>query len=651
LIDIETNLEIGDPYKLPFENYKDGFIGDELQENILKRLKFGVASPSGIRQIFDSTNGDEETDYVDGTNTEITPAAKVHIATITECFLELLRKETGKESPTVVIAIDSRHTGPAISDVVIRILAFHKVKTIYTFITPVTEVAVYSREVADGFIYISASHNPKGYNGLKMGLNDARVLPRHLALPFIQEYKSRINDKQNTRTVIQRANSADPEEIKQVYDDISKFREKSRGIYSKFCDSLITGLKEPHQIAQQKSSLREEIQKRDIWLGIDPNGGARQDREYLESWGFNVLEINSRPRMDMRHELAPTPAACEQAKKTLIEARRAGKKVIAFLVYDTDGDRKNMVIPDREGGALVPGVQIVFALDVLCAILDAKLSAQYDKIGLVVNDPTSSILEQLAQSMDFTVKRVEVGEANVATGGKILHHQGVHVPIMGEGSNGSVFNLELLVREPMHTIRTLVNFITRPELTKKLLSYLHQEAKYNDWHSSDRIQNLLAQIISVLPPSATTDFFTDEGIRRGGTDLPILAFKANFDDYFQSQVWHKIEQELKREYGVKPTMEFINYEGENELRGKGKRETGLGGYKIEFNAEVNNSKKHIGWIWFRQSGTERGVMRRGVSISHWEINSEAVKSVNKVYKYIDSVLTETINAVEEKTLS
>ena len=48
----------------------------------------------------------------------------------------------------------------------------------------------------------------------------------------------------------------------------------------------------------------------------------------------------------------------------------------------------------------------------------------------------------------------------------------------------------------------------------------------------------------------------------------------------------------------------------------------------------------------RPSGTERGVVRRGVSISHWETTLEAAEVVERVHKYIDDVLSSALDVVE-----
>lgn len=649
-IDLETCLLIGDPEKRPFENIQSIDV-EELQQNIEKRLKYGVASPSGIRQVFDTTCGDEKAICTDGDSIDITDAAKIYIATIADCFVELLRENAKKSDITAVVSIDSRHTGPAIADIIIRILIYHGVKVKYTFITPITELAVYSREVSDGFIYISASHNPKGYNGLKLGLDDGRLLPGAIANAFISKYQCQLIKKQNTFEMIDKLNNADFDGIGEVYENVSIYRDESRIIYSKFSDMLITGIGDYTKALERKNQLKEEIVKRDIWVGIDYNGGARKDREYLQSWGFNVYELNSRPRIDMVHDLSPVPDACKQAMEALIELQKEGKNIVAFFVYDTDGDRKNIIIPDSEGGAIIPGVQLIFALDVLCSILNAKCYPESKKIAVVVNDATSSLIEQLAEYLDFMVKRVEVGEANVASAGVNLSKQGFCVPIMGEGSNGSVFNLDLLVREPLHTIRTIIDFITKPELTKYLLQKLNLDNVYDDWHSSEKINRLFINIINSLPPSQTTDFFTDEGIRKGIYDLPLELFKDNFDKYFESEVWESIKEEIKRNFDGEPVAEFVNCEGENELRGRGNRITKKGGYKVELYVNTpDNKKRHIGWIWFRASATELGIIRKGISISHWESSSHEAYLVNSMYKYIDGIFSDALNEVEKITL-
>jgi phosphoglucomutase len=239
------------------------------------------------------------------------------------------------------------HVGlKGIADVIIRMLLAKGVEVRYVFVAAVTKVVVYTRETADGFIYVSASHNPVGYNGVKLGLADGRTLPARESYEFISEYEAALADQDNIENVVASVNGVPADRVKTVFDDIGKWRGEATGVYNRFCDCVVTGAADPHRAQEKKATLREQIRAMDLWIGLDPNGGARRDKEYLENWGFNVAEINARPREDIVHELAPTPTASEAARKELLRLQDEGKKIVAFFVFDTDGDRRNIVVPD-----------------------------------------------------------------------------------------------------------------------------------------------------------------------------------------------------------------------------------------------------------------------------------------------------------------
>jgi hypothetical protein len=65
IVDSETDLEVGDPDKLTFDKMKKLNLS-RLQEDIEKHIRFGIASPSGIRQVFDSACGDDYAECKDG---------------------------------------------------------------------------------------------------------------------------------------------------------------------------------------------------------------------------------------------------------------------------------------------------------------------------------------------------------------------------------------------------------------------------------------------------------------------------------------------------------------------------------------------------------------------------------------------------------
>ena len=656
MLDKKTCLEIGSPEVLPFSDLNKIDI-DRLITNIRKRKESGIASISGIRQVFDTTNGDDKPDFFDGTSTSITEAAKVYIGIITKNFADLVKNKSSKKKPVIVVGIDTRHTGPAICDISIRTLIWCNVDVKYIFVSPITRIAAYSRETADGFLYISASHNPVGYNGLKLGLSDGRVLSSRLAQSFIEKYASELTNPAVIRDIITGLNSVSSQGIEKVFRNISVFGEESEKIYSELCDFIITGSKDTQEAKRIKDDIKSKISSMKLWIGLDPNGGARRDKEYLESWGFNITQINSEYRKDMNHQLAPTPEATKQAQGALRRTITSEKKIIAFFVFDTDGDRKNVVLIDKNGSPFVPGVQKIFALDVLTSILDIadKPRKRPDKkYGIVVNDASSSLMEQICSLFNIVLKRTDTGEAAVAGGGEILSKEDIEVILMGEASNGGTFTLDFMTREPIHTIRTIINLITRPNLVKILMKKINISdncpESIRDWHSPQNIQSLFYNILSILPASIDTDFFTKEGEYRA-KPVDQRRFKQSFDNYFPVNLWPKIEKELSDIYEGSLSYEFTNYEGTEELRGKGNRKTQIGGYKIEFffcNKDVKHLdvKRLIGWIWFRLSLTEKGLMRRGVSLSHIQSDTETKKLLKRKYNKIYNLFTNAIKEIE-----
>lgn len=643
MLDKKTGLDIGNPEVLPFSDLNKIDI-DRLITNIRKRKEFGIASISGIRQVFDTTNGDDKPDFFDGTSTSVTEAAKVYIGIITKNFADLVKNKSHKEKPAIVVGIDTRHSGPAIADIAIRTLIWCNVDVKYIFVSPITRIAAYSRETADGFLYISASHNPRGYNGLKLGLSDGRVLSAGLAQSFIEKYESELTNPAVIRDVIVGLNDVSSQRIKGIFRNISVFGEESEKIYSELCDSIITGSKDTQEVKRIKNDIKSKIASMKLWIGLDPNGGARRDKEYLQSWGFNITQINSEYRKGMNHQLAPTPEATKQAQGSLSRMITSGKKIIAFFVFDTDGDRKNVVLIDKNGSPFVPGVQKIFALDVLASILDIadKGKLVNGKYGIVVNDASSSLMEQICNLFNIVLKRTDTGEAAVAGGGEMLSKEDIEVILMGEASNGGTFTLDFMVREPIHTIRTIINLITRPNLIKILMEKINIS---DNWHSPQNIQSLFYNILNTLPTSIDTDFFTKEGEYRA-KPIDQYRFKKSFDDYFPDKLWPKIEKELSDIYEGRLSYEFTNYEGIEELRGKGNRKTQIGGYKIEFFFHNKKAKHLIGWIWFRLSLTEKGLMRRGVSLSHIQSDPRTKQLLEKKYKVIYNLFTNAIEEIE-----
>ncbi|HQW98720.1 MAG TPA: phosphoglucosamine mutase, partial [Flavobacteriales bacterium] len=88
-------------------------------------------------------------------------------------FGVLLKKRSGKSAPRVVLGRDARISGPMVRDLVVGTLlgSGFEVIDLGLATTPTVELAV-PGERADGGIILTASHNPKQWNALKL-LNES----------------------------------------------------------------------------------------------------------------------------------------------------------------------------------------------------------------------------------------------------------------------------------------------------------------------------------------------------------------------------------------------------------------------------------------------------------------------------------------------
>ena len=65
----------------------------------------------------------------------------------------------------------------------------------YSGVTSAPEIMAYAR-MLDGFIYISASHNPIGHNGIKFGTNDGGVLNGTENAALVKDFLALLDDEE-----------------------------------------------------------------------------------------------------------------------------------------------------------------------------------------------------------------------------------------------------------------------------------------------------------------------------------------------------------------------------------------------------------------------------------------------------------------------
>jgi phosphoglucomutase len=174
-------------------------ISEEIINNVLDKM---ILSASGWRGVF-SACGNEE-----GTSSEISQAHRVICASAALIFAEYLQNLSDFDTfpPLVLVASDTRPTGKAIADAMIPALLNAGCNVRYAGIAAAPEIMAWARSLAEeskkaGFIYISASHNPIGHNGLKFGLTDGGVLAAEEAGRLIKNFRSFLAEESNIEKI------------------------------------------------------------------------------------------------------------------------------------------------------------------------------------------------------------------------------------------------------------------------------------------------------------------------------------------------------------------------------------------------------------------------------------------------------------------
>lgn len=601
--DTVTGLEAGNPEQ-------HIFFPDEPQataEDKKRFFKSTIFSVSGWRRVC-AADGDEES-----TTPAISTLTKVLFAGAARLFAEHLINAKNIARPTVALALDSRHTGPQVGLVITRALLAYGCRVRYSYIASAPEAMAYTKTTddIDGFIYVSASHNPVGHNGIKYGLSDGAVLGKQDAQPLIDRFKTCFFDDAWVADLKAAIQGVPAETVQEVFGRITEVKKQSLFAYEAFTNRVITGLDDPADQQRMLDTISENIKHIGIGVLAELNGSARSvsiDVDYLTKMGLTVTALNDTPRQIV-HRIVPEGISLNLAKEELKKLHDADPRYRFAYVPDCDGDRGNIVTIDRNGNPWVLEAQEVFALSVVSelAYLVYSGSLTYDENGnparkaaVVVNGPTSGRIDKIAQAFGVEVARAEVGEANVVSLAAQKQRDGYLVRILGEGSNGGNITLPSTVRDPINTIFAFVKMMVlrskdgKPGLFEIWCRRSNQMDKY--FESVE-----LFQVAESLPAYTSTSAFEDRAIVAIKTD-DHAQLKARYEAVFSDQ-WPRKKDELRDKLGI-TSYTVINYEGTEAREGMGSEfRTGLqrGGFKILLRNESGND---VAFIWMRGSGTE-----------------------------------------------
>jgi len=421
--------------------------------NFNQALSKLILSASGWRGIF-AKSSEEEDD-----TTEITAEHKAISAFMAQAYVDFIKKTNS--NPKIALGIDARPTGPAIADSMLRVLLANNITPLYLGITAAPEIMAFSHTI-DGFIYISASHNPIGHNGVKFGKNDGGVIPGSEASILAKDFLS-LCDVDNPIEKAELLSKCDEAKLKEVYENLEINKKAAINFYEEFSTKVICGDADSQLIF---GSIKETTDKNPLSIVCDMNGSARTlsiDNSYFNKNGLGFYAINNEPGKIV-HAIIPEPENLIHCANEMARLQKEGKKdAILGYMPDCDGDRGNIVFwNEKESKAEVLKAQEVFALSVLSELAFLAYSGKTGenaKIAVSVNDPTSMRIEEIAKAFGALVARAEVGEANVVNKARELRAEGYEVRILGEGSNGGNITHPAAVRDPLNSIFALIKLL------------------------------------------------------------------------------------------------------------------------------------------------------------------------------------------------
>lgn len=315
----------------------------------------------------------------------------VDIVKFTAAYAEFLKRENPK-AKKVVVGRDARISGKMVEHLVVGTLLSmgFDVINIGMATTPTTEVAVTGCK-ADGGIIITASHNPKQWNALKLLNSKGEFLNDH-----------------EGKAIIAMAESED-----YIFSDVDSLGKE-------FYDDTWT-MRHIELVKSLKLVDCDAIRACDFTVAVDAvnSVGGMAIPELLKALGVNkIVELNCEATGKFAHNPEPIP----QNLTEISELMKLGKADVGFVV-DPDVDRLAIVMENGE----------MFVEEyTLVAVADYILSQTPG--STVSNLSSSRALADITRKHGCSYSASAVGEVNV-----VAEMKATGAVIGGEGNGGVIY--------------------------------------------------------------------------------------------------------------------------------------------------------------------------------------------------------------------
>lgn len=362
-----------------------------------------IKSISGIR----GTIGGE-------TGNNLTP---IDIVKFTVAYARFISDKNNGKRLKIVIGRDARISGEMVNDLIEGTLLGCGADVINVGLctTPGTEMAVITHH-ADGGIIITASHNPKQWNALKL----------------LNEKGEFLNDTEGKQVLALAEDSgfAYPE-----IDGIGKILSRES-----FNDTHIK------QVLSLPLVDAEAVRKRKFKVVVDAvnSVGGIVIPKLLRELGCEVVELNCEPNGMFAHNPEPLPQNLTEISEVIVR-----EKADLGVVVDPDVDRLAFVSED--GSMFVEEYTLV-------AVADYILS---QKVGNTVSNLSSSrALNDVTVAHGGTYSASAVGEVNV-----VAKMKEVGAIIGGEGNGGVIYPELHYGRDALVGVALFLTYLAKKNMT------------------------------------------------------------------------------------------------------------------------------------------------------------------------------------------
>lgn len=355
----------------------------EFNDAFYRTLEFGTGGLRGIMGI--------------GTNR----MNKYIVAMTTQGFSNYIAENNPGKQIKTVISYDSRNNSREFAKITARVMAANGFK-VYLFedIRPTPELSFAVRELkADAGVMLTASHNPKEYNGYKAYWNDGAQLT-----------------SPHDELVIEKVNAiTDLSQVKMQDDD------KNITIIGEDMDKIY--LEKVKSISINSECIKKQKDLKIVYTPLHGTGISLVPKA-LKAYGFeNVICVKEQSIPDGNFPTCVSPNPEEPA--ALEMGIKLAKEIDAdmLLATDPDADREAIAVKDNKGEWIIlNGNQTASLLTYYLLFANKNANALKGNEYIIKTVVTTDLINKIAE--DFSVEYFDVltGFKHIAS--KIREHEG-----------------------------------------------------------------------------------------------------------------------------------------------------------------------------------------------------------------------------------